>query len=255
MAKLWRQCTQQQTHVLDAEMIVAVLGENGPEALVKARLGEVVEGGIRIRGTRGRIEWLAKLRKNARKGGKAKAAKRQTRGNPEGSQEAAKSVPPPCPPAPAPAPAPAPVQDPDLSSEAEQARPGPEIPGQAWQLANQLAEAITLRQPDCRELQPKRRGASIRRWADSMRLAHEQDGRDWSEMERVLAWSQRDSFWAPNIRSGAKFRDKYDDLKARMTEGQPNGAKPARHWSDRSEPLLGSGYTPGAKPPPLGGGA
>ncbi len=100
MAILWRQCTALNTYVLSESTITAVLGPRGVESLVESQLGERVDDGIRIRGTKGRIEWLKKLRKNAQKGGKAKAAKRQTRGK----QEAAKSLPPPFPPAPAPTP-------------------------------------------------------------------------------------------------------------------------------------------------------
>ena len=101
MIRLWRQCTAMHTYILSASVVDAVLGANGAAALVESQLGEVVDGGIRIRGTRGRIEWLKKLRKNAQKGGKARAAKRQE----VGKQEEAKSVPPLSPPAPAPAPA------------------------------------------------------------------------------------------------------------------------------------------------------
>ena len=114
MARLWRQCTAQRTYVLPIDLVCSVLGENGADCIVKASLGELVEGGIRIRGTKGRIEWLAKLRNNARKGGKAKAAKRQD----GGKQEAAKSLPPAFPPAPAPAPA-------QISEEREADRSAP----------------------------------------------------------------------------------------------------------------------------------
>lgn len=103
MAAVWRQCTQQQTHILGVEMLSAVLGEKGIDALIKSGLGVVVDGGIRIRGTRGRIEWLARLRKNARKGGVAKSAKRQPSRQASGS---AVRVPDACPPAPAPVTAP-----------------------------------------------------------------------------------------------------------------------------------------------------
>jgi hypothetical protein len=94
MAVLWRQCTARNTYVLSESIVCAVLGENGASALVESGLGERVDDGIRIRGTRGRIEWLRKLKKNAQKGGRAKAAKRQE----VGKQKAAKSLPPPCPP-------------------------------------------------------------------------------------------------------------------------------------------------------------
>lgn len=72
MLRVWRQCTAQNTHVLSEAIVCGVLGQNGAEALVQSELGERVEGGIRIRGTSGRIEWLEKLRKNGKKGGRAK---------------------------------------------------------------------------------------------------------------------------------------------------------------------------------------
>lgn len=89
MAVLWRQCTALHSYVLPLSIIRAVLGEKGEAALVESQLGEAVDGGIRMRGTKGRIEWLKKLRKNAKKGGEAKAAKRQG----GGKQEAAKALP------------------------------------------------------------------------------------------------------------------------------------------------------------------
>jgi hypothetical protein len=105
MAKVWRACTARQSHTLPESIVVSILGPNGPAALVSAELGEVTDGGVRICGTRGRIEWLGKLRKNARKGGKAKAAKRQAvgssnpaKGHPEATREPATTYPDPCPP-------------------------------------------------------------------------------------------------------------------------------------------------------------
>ena len=73
MLLLWRQCTAQGIHVLSEQTVSVILGENGPSALVSCDLGEKVDGGIRIKGTTGRIEWLQKLKKNGKKGGRAKA--------------------------------------------------------------------------------------------------------------------------------------------------------------------------------------
>lgn len=72
MAVLWRQCTLEQRHILPVEDVNAVLGSRGAEALILARLGETHRHGIRIRGTKGRIEWLRKLRENGAKGGRPK---------------------------------------------------------------------------------------------------------------------------------------------------------------------------------------
>ena len=97
MARLWRQCTIEQTHILEVRDVTRVLGMNGVSAIVDARLGELVDDThVRIRGTKGRIEWLAKLRKNGAKGGRPKKTKSKPSGFPELN-----------PPAPAPAPAPA----------------------------------------------------------------------------------------------------------------------------------------------------
>jgi hypothetical protein len=109
MLQLWRHCTQQQTHAVARVIVVAILGDNGPDALETAQLGEVVGDEIRIRGTRGRIEWLAKLRNNAKKGGIKKAAKRQAIGRQLAHEDSAKALPKPCPPFPIPIPTPVPT--------------------------------------------------------------------------------------------------------------------------------------------------
>lgn len=94
MLQIWRQCTASGAYVLGEQIIIAVLGDSGATSIVESGLGERVETGIRIKGTRGRIEWLKKLRKNAQKGGKAKAAKRQKVGKQEPSKDLAPPFPP-----------------------------------------------------------------------------------------------------------------------------------------------------------------
>lgn len=89
MARLWRQCTAENQYQMDPADVIAVLGPRGVEALVASRLGEVVAGGkVRIRGTRGRIEWLETLRENGRKGGRPRTARvtnAETKRKPSGS--------------------------------------------------------------------------------------------------------------------------------------------------------------------------
>lgn len=87
MARLWRQCTAEKRYVLSRSVIESVLGPRGADALVLARLGEIREDGIRIKGTRGRIEWLEKLRKNGKKGGRPKKTKSETKRFPSGFRE------------------------------------------------------------------------------------------------------------------------------------------------------------------------
>lgn len=73
-------------------------------------------------------------------------------------------------------------------------------------------------------LQPASKAASIAKWADSIRLLHEQDKRDWSEIERVWLWASRSSFWAGNILSGGTLRQQFEKLVQQMAS--PNGHNP-----------------------------
>lgn len=87
MVRLWRQCTAENVHTLPEAVVISVLGERGVSALIVARLGEKTSHGIRIKGTKGRIEWLENLRKNGRKGGRPKVSNPKTRRKPSGSDE------------------------------------------------------------------------------------------------------------------------------------------------------------------------
>ena len=56
----------------------------------------------------------------------------------------------------------------------------------------------------------------LQAWAGAFDKCHRLDGHDWSEIERVLLFSQDDPFWQKNILSGEKFRKQYTALLARM---------------------------------------
>lgn len=76
MACLWRHCTHRESAVVSAKLVAAFLGERGPAAIIEADLGELADGGIRVKGTSGRIEWLRDLRAKSKVGGEANRAKR-----------------------------------------------------------------------------------------------------------------------------------------------------------------------------------
>ena len=59
----------------------------------------------------------------------------------------------------------------------------------------------------------------LQAWAGAFDKCHRLDGHDWSEIERVLLFSQDDPFWQKNILSGEKFRRQYTALLARMGGG------------------------------------
>ena len=83
MGHLWQFCTLQQTYVLEEALVRTVLS---PDALVSAGLGERVEGGVRIKGTEGRIEWYGRLRESGRRSARKRWGKgrKQPNGSPNG---------------------------------------------------------------------------------------------------------------------------------------------------------------------------
>jgi hypothetical protein len=55
-------------------------------------------------------------------------------------------------------------------------------------------------------------------WRTQARLLLDRDGVDLVLAERVLRWSQKSSFWRPNIQSIPKFREKFDTLRLQRQE-------------------------------------
>jgi len=231
MAAVWRQCTQQQTHILSAEMVREILGDNGPEALVKSTLGETVEGGIRIRGTKGRIEWLAKLRKSARKGGAARASQKASH---MAEQVPAKWVATSCdslqPTPSAPAPAPAPVKKKEKS---------PPLQGDV-DLAGMLAARIIQSTPNSAlaKLTKSELDKRMVAWAEPVRLMRERDGHSPDEIRSAINWSQDHEFWRGVILSTENLRDKWDKLAAQMARTNTSAPKRIALVDDVDTPPL-----------------
>lgn len=74
LVHVWRACTDRETDVLAADAMNAIVDHDGfSTALVQADLGEKVESGVRIKGCRGRIEWLTRRREAAKSGGESRA--------------------------------------------------------------------------------------------------------------------------------------------------------------------------------------
>ncbi len=86
----------------------------------------------------------------------------------------------------------------------------------ACRLSELLADLVLENCPGNRNLTAARREATLARWAQDIDKLLRIDGRSPEEVERVIRWSQQDTFWKPNIQSGAKLREKFDQLTARM---------------------------------------
>lgn len=79
VARLWSWQTEHfkaesPTYVIDRDTIESVLGDRGPEALVRAKLATETPDGWRMHGTEGSIEWCNELAEKRSRAGQARAA-------------------------------------------------------------------------------------------------------------------------------------------------------------------------------------
>ena len=59
--------------------------------------------------------------------------------------------------------------------------------------------------------------ANKQTWSQDIEKINRIDGHHYSMINEVIRWSQSDSFWNKNIRSGAKLRDKFEKLRIDAT--------------------------------------
>lgn len=70
---------------------------------------------------------------------------------------------------------------------------------------------------------PEHKKPNLETWAKDVRLMREKDSRSLDDMARVWVWIRNDHFWSANILSMSKFREKYDQIKLKITsEVKPN---------------------------------
>lgn len=91
---------------------------------------------------------------------------------------------------------------------------------EAFRLSGVLADMILKNNPGNTKLNNGKREATVARWVVDIDKLIRIDGRAPEEIERVIRWCQSDSFWKSNILSGAKLREKWDQLTVKM---QGNG--------------------------------
>lgn len=61
---------------------------------------------------------------------------------------------------------------------------------------------------------PKFKKPDLQKWADTFRLMHERDDREWSEISEMILYATQDDFWKANILSPTKLRKQFDLLAA-----------------------------------------
>lgn len=94
--------------------------------------------------------------------------------------------------------------------------PSPPPTSEATSLADLLADLITARKSDYRSVQADKRPKTVESWARTFDKMHRLDNREWNTAEKVLRWSQSDTFWSANILSADKFRSQFDKLQMQM---------------------------------------
>jgi len=78
---------------------------------------------------------------------------------------------------------------------------------------------------------PKHKPPNFQQWAREIDLMLRQDHRVSGEIEKVIRWSQADSFWQNNILSTSKLREKFDQIWLKINskpQEKGNSYDPAR---------------------------
>lgn len=135
-------------------------------------------------------------------------------------------------------------QEQEQEQEKEKSRgsaaPAPLPAVEAFQLAEVLRSAIAKRDPKSKAA---RNSDEALKWAHDIDALIRIDGRDPPTIRAVIAWVQTPGcFWAGNILSGKKLREKFDTLYAQMTErvSDENRCRSDRPDAGRNKPFPGA---------------
>jgi hypothetical protein len=63
---------------------------------------------------------------------------------------------------------------------------------------------------------PSMKQPNLDNWANTIRLMMERDNREGKEIQEVILWATKDSFWCKNILSADKLRKQFSTLKIQM---------------------------------------
>lgn len=69
----------------------------------------------------------------------------------------------------------------------------------------------------------------LQRWADTVRLMHERDGRSFEDIRAVANYAQHSSFWMSNVLSMNKLRKQFDRLYMQAKKAKPQPKE--KDWS------------------------
>jgi len=126
--------------------------------------------------------------------------------------------------------------DSDIDSTPENPASPPEklYPSETYTLADLLSELHTQNiDPGYRHCSPTQN----QRWAGDIEKLNRLDGRSFQDIEKAIRWIKTPGqFWAPNIMSGAKLREKFPTIWAQMSQ-RPGYSKPELKVNQRTTML------------------
>jgi len=103
------------------------------------------------------------------------------------------------------------------------ATPPSALPANAARLAQLLADRIKANNTKARI------PASLDKWAQEIERLQRIDGNTWSEIEKIIEWSQRDTFWHKNILSAGTLRKQFARLWAAAGEAGGRQGRGCEH--------------------------
>lgn len=96
------------------------------------------------------------------------------------------------------------------------------LPAEAVEVCDLIIEHVRQINPKQKNISDSKIDKTRFSWASSIDKLNRIDGREWGEIFDVARWSLSDSFWGSNILSGAKLREKFDDLYIKKQSSKPN---------------------------------
>lgn len=106
---------------------------------------------------------------------------------------------------------------------------------ESYILANLLSELhIQNIDSKCKPITPKQNQA----WAKDIEMIERIDGRSYQDIEKAIRWIKTPGqFWAPNIMSGSKLREKFPTIWAQMSQRNTGYSKPELKVNQRTTML------------------
>jgi hypothetical protein len=148
-----------------------------------------------------------------------------------------------------------PSQEKTTAGAVEPERPGAAIQsGRYWGTQEDLDLAVWMWDALVEQLGDDRpREPNYSRWANTIRLMREKEGRQHRHIKALYAWCRQHSFWAANVQSPDKLRDKWSQLamqRNREREAGPSSSNDVEthnrevgmNWAMGKKPATGEIY-------------